>query len=62
MCVITRPVQGTFYDMLVAVEAAKQEVTVGEDTLSGLPFEDHFVGIPETPEGLRKAKSKGRIH
>ena len=41
-------------DILVAVEAAKQGVTVGEDTVSGLMFADFFVGISETSEGLQK--------
>ena len=40
--------------MIVAVEAAKQGVTVREDTVSGLMFADDFVGISETPEGLQK--------
>ena len=41
-------------DMIVAIEAAKQGVTVGEDTVSGLMFADDLVGISETPEGLQK--------
>ena len=41
-------------DLIVAVEAARQGVTVGEDTVSGLMFDDVFVGISETPEGLPK--------
>ena len=45
-------------DMLVAVEAAKQGVTMGEDTVSGLTFADDFVGISETPEGLQKQVEK----
>ena len=44
--------------MIVAVEAAKQGVTMGEDTVSGLMFADDFVGISETPEGLRKQIEK----
>ena len=40
--------------MIVAVEAAKQGVTMGEDTVSGLMFADDFVGISETPKGLQK--------
>ena len=40
--------------MIVAVEAAKQGVTMGEDTVSGLMFADDFVGISETPEGRQK--------
>ena len=43
--------------MIVAVEAAKQGVTVGE-TVSGLVFADDFVGISETPEGLQKQIEK----
>ena len=35
--------------MIVAVEAAKQGVTVGGDTVSGLTFADDFVGTYETP-------------
>ena len=41
-------------DMIVAVEAAKQGVTVGEDTVSGLTFANDFVEISETPKGLQK--------
>ena len=36
-------------DMIVAVEAAKQGVTVGQDTVSGLMYADDFVGMSETP-------------
>ena len=39
-------------DLIVAVEAAKQGVTVGQDTPSGSMFADDFVGIAETPEGF----------
>ena len=45
-------------DLIVAVEAAQQAVTVGEDMVSGLTFADDFVGISETPEGLRKQIEK----
>ena len=45
-------------DMIVAVEAAKQGATVGEETVSGLMFMDDFVGISETPEGLQKQIEK----
>ena len=31
--------------LIVAVEAAKQGVTVGEDTMQGLMFADYFAGI-----------------
>ena len=41
-------------DMIVAVEAANQGVTMGEHTVSGLMFMDDFVGISEAPEGLQK--------
>ena len=44
--------------MIVATEAAKQGITVGEDTVSGLMFADDFVGISETPEGLEKQIDK----
>ena len=40
-------------DMIVAVEAAKQGVTVGGDTVSGLMFAYGFVGVPGTPENRR---------
>ena len=40
-------------DMIVAVEAATQGVTVGEDTVCGL-IADDFVGISETSEGLQE--------
>ena len=44
--------------MIVAVEAAEQGVTAGEDTVSRLMFADDFVGISETPEGLQKQRQK----
>ena len=44
--------------LIVAVDAAKQGVTVGEDTVSGLRFADDFVGISETPERLQKQIEK----
>ena len=40
--------------MVVAVQAAKQGVTMGQDTVSGLMFAIDFVGISETPEELQK--------
>ena len=41
--------------MTVAVKAAKQRVTVGEDRVSGLTFfADDVVRISETPQGLQK--------
>ena len=44
--------------MIVAVEAAKQGVTVREDTVSGLMFADDFAGISETPEGSQEQIKK----
>ena len=44
--------------MIVAVEAAKQGVPVGEDTVSGSMFADDLVEIWETPEGLQKHVAK----
>ena len=44
--------------MIVAVEAANQEVTMGKGTVSGLMLADDFVGISETPEGLQKQIQK----
>ena len=49
-------------DLTVAVEAARQGVTVGEDTVSGLMFADDLVGISETPEGLQKQIEKALKH
>ena len=45
-------------DMIVAVEAAKQGVTVGQDTVSGLMYADDFVGMSETPTWLQKRIEK----
>ena len=45
-------------DMTVAIEAAKQGITAGEDAVSGLMFAVGFVGTPETPEGLQKQSEK----
>ena len=47
--------------MIVAVEAAKQGVTMGEDTVSGLMFADDFAGISEKPEGLQKQIKQKQI-
>ena len=44
--------------MIGADEAAKQGVTTGEGTASGLMFADDFVGVSETPEGLQKPMEK----
>ena len=41
-------------DLIIAVEAAKHGVTVGEDTVPGLVFADDFVRVSQTPEGLQK--------
>ena len=35
------------HDMIIAVEAARQGVTVGENTVSGFMFADDFVGVSE---------------
>ena len=45
-------------DMIVAVEATKQGVTMGEDMVSRLMFADDFVGISETPKGFQKEREK----
>ena len=42
-----------FKILIVAVEAAGQGVTVGEDTVSGLMFADDFVGISESTKDSR---------
>ena len=44
--------------MIGAVEAAKEGVTVEEETVSGLIFADDFVGISETPKGWQKRIEK----
>ena len=49
-------------DMIVAVEAAKQGVTMREDTVSGLMFAADFVGISETPEELQKQIENHYVH
>ena len=41
-------------EMVVAVEAAKRGLTMGEDMVSRLIFADDFVGISETPKRLQK--------
>ena len=45
-------------DLIIAVEAAKQRVKVGEDMVSGLMLADDSVGISDTPEGLQKQIEK----
>ena len=47
--------------MMVAVEATKQGVTVGEDAVSGL-FADDFVGISKALEGSQKQLEKAPEH
>ena len=42
------------------MEAAKQGVTVGEDTVSGLSFADDCAGTSETSEGSQKQIEKAR--
>ena len=44
--------------MVVAAEALMEGDTMGGDTVSGLIFADDFVGISETPEGLKKQIEK----
>ena len=58
MYTVTLSIQGIYYDMIAAVEAAKQGVTIGEDTVSGLMFADDFGGISDTPEELQKRIEK----
>ena len=41
-------------DLIMTVEAAKQGVTMGDDTVSGFMVANDFVGIAETPQGLQK--------
>ena len=40
--------------MIVAVDTAKQGVTLGGDTVSGLMLADDFVRMSETPKELWK--------
>ena len=47
-------------DMIAAVEAAKQGVTVGEDIVSGLMFADDFLGKAELPP--KDCRNKWRRH
>ena len=44
--------------MITAVEAAKQGVTAGGDTVSGLLFADDFVGTSQAPKGLQQLTGK----
>ena len=57
-CTLSNLFKVCINDMIVAVEESKQGVTMGEDTVSGLMFSDDFVGISETPEGLKKQIEK----
>ena len=45
-------------DMIVAVEAAKEGVTVGEGKVSVFMFADDFRWISETSDGLHKQRIK----
>ena len=55
---IFKTYQAYINDLVVAAEAAKQGVTVGEDTVPGSMFADDLVGISETPRALRKRTEK----
>ena len=46
--------------MIVAVEAAKESITVGHDTVSGSMFADDSVGTSERAEGLQKRTGTNR--
>ena len=49
--------------MTVAVEAAKQGITVGEDTVAGLMFADDFRGnIINTRRIAEKNREGTRVH
>ena len=48
--------------MIVAVEAAKQGVTVGKYMVSGMMLADDFVWLSETPEGLQKQIERALQH
>ena len=55
MYVRTYSIQDLYiHDLMEAVEAANQGVTVRKDTVSGSMFADGFVGISGTPEALQK--------
>ena len=54
MYTITQSFKVYINDMIVAADAAKQGVSMEEDTVSGLMLADDFVEISETPEGLQK--------
>ena len=45
-------------DLIVAVEAARQGVSEGEELVSGLEFADAFARISDTPERLQKQIEK----
>ena len=49
-----------FNDLIEAVEAAKQGVTVGKDTVSGLMFADDFVGMQKQIEKALQYTRKWR--
>ena len=54
-CTLSPTLFKIFIDgLIMAVEAVKQGVKMGEDMVSGLMFADDFVGISDTPEGLQK--------
>lgn len=59
-CTLPPNIFKVYSNLIVAVGAAKQGVTVGGDTVSGSIFSDDFVGILETPEGLKKQTRKAR--
>ena len=46
---------------IIAVKAAKQGVTVGEDKVSGLMFADDFVEISHTPGRTAKTNRESTV-
>ena len=50
-------------DMIVAGEAAKQGVTMGEDTVTGLIFADNLVGIFRNTRRIAETdRESPRVH
>ena len=59
-CTISTILFKVYINDMIEVEPARQRVTMGEYTVSGLLFADDFVGISQTPEGLQEQIEKAK--
>ena len=58
VCTLSTILVKVYINDMIAIEAAKEGVTVGEDEVSRLMFADDFLGISETPKELQEHTEK----